>query len=114
MESDLRTAQIESAFELYYQPIVDLRRGRVSSLEALLRWRHPHRGFVPPSEFIPLAEEIGVIIPLGEWVLQQACAEAMHWPQEINVAVNVSPVQFKYAGLLRAVTDALRDSGLPA
>ena len=114
MESDLRTAQIESAFELYYQPIVDLRRGRVSSLEALLRWRHPHRGFVPPSEFIPLAEEIGLIIPLGEWVLQQACAEAMHWPQEINVAVNVSPVQFKYGGLLRAVTDALRDSGLPA
>jgi EAL domain-containing protein (putative c-di-GMP-specific phosphodiesterase class I) len=114
MEMDLRAAQLESAFEIYYQPIVDIIRNRVSSVEALLRWRHPERGFIPPSEFIRLAEEIGVIAPLGEWVLRQACAEAVHWPEDIKVAVNVSPVQFRNGGLVAAVMNALKASGLPA
>jgi EAL domain-containing protein (putative c-di-GMP-specific phosphodiesterase class I) len=104
----------ENEFELYYQPLIDLERNRVSGLEALLRWRHPIRGFVLPSEFIPLAEEIGLIIPLGEWVLRQACAQAAAWPEDISVAVNLSPVQFKYDGLLDSILDALAASGLPA
>ena len=114
MEMDLRTALLESAFEIYYQPIVDIQRNRVSSVEALLRWRHPQRGFIAPSEFIRLAEEIGIIAPLGEWVLQQACAQAAHWPQDIKIAVNVSPVQFKSGGLVAAVINALKASRLPA
>jgi diguanylate cyclase (GGDEF)-like protein len=114
MELDLRSASIETAFELYYQPIIDLKRNRVTSLEALLRWRHAERGFIPPEEFIPLAEEIGVIGPLGEWVLRQACADAVNWPENVRVAVNLSPVQFKHGGLLAAVANALAASGLPA
>jgi len=114
MELDLRRAMDENEFELYYQPLIDLERDRVSGLEALLRWRHPIRGFVLPSEFIPLAEEIGLIIPLGEWVLRQACAQAAAWPEDISVAVNLSPVQFKYDGLLDSILDALAASGLPA
>jgi diguanylate cyclase (GGDEF)-like protein len=114
MEVDLRRASIETAFELYYQPIIDLKRNRVTSLEALIRWRHPQRGFIPPEEFIPLAEEIGVIGPLGEWVLRQACVDAVKWPENVRVAVNLSPVQFKHGGLLSAVADALATSGLPA
>jgi diguanylate cyclase (GGDEF)-like protein len=114
MEIDLRSASIDTAFELYYQPIVDLRANRVTCLEALLRWRHAQRGFIPPTEFIPLAEEIGVIGPLGEWVLRQACADAVNWPDHVKVAVNLSPVQFKHGGLLAAVSNALKISGLPA
>jgi diguanylate cyclase (GGDEF)-like protein len=114
MEVDLRSAPLETAFELYYQPIVDLRENRVICLEALLRWRHAQRGFIPPEEFIPLAEEIGVIGPLGEWVLRQACADAMRWPEDVKVAVNLSPVQFKHGGLIAAVANALSTSGLPA
>jgi EAL domain-containing protein (putative c-di-GMP-specific phosphodiesterase class I) len=114
MEIDLRSASIETAFELYYQPIIDLKRNRVTCLEALLRWRHQERGFIPPEEFIPLAEEIGVIGPLGEWVLRQACADAVKWPENVKVAVNLSPVQFKHGGLLAAVSNALATSGLPA
>ena len=79
-----------------------------------MRWRHPEKGFIPPSEFIPLAEEIGMIVTLGEWVLRQACAEAMKWSDEIKVAINLSPVQFKYGGLPRTVRNALTASGLPA
>jgi diguanylate cyclase (GGDEF)-like protein len=114
MEIDLHSAPIETAFELYYQPIIDLRRNRVTCLEALLRWRHAQRGFVPPDEFVPVAEEIGVIGPLGEWVLRQACADAVNWPDDVNVAVNLSPAQFKQGRLLAAVADALATSGLPA
>jgi EAL domain-containing protein (putative c-di-GMP-specific phosphodiesterase class I) len=114
MEIDLHSAPIETAFELYYQPIIDLRRNRVTCLEALLRWRHPQRGFVPPDEFVHVAEEIGVIGPLGEWVLRQACADAVNWPDDVNVAVNLSPAQFKQGRLLAAVADALATSGLPA
>ena len=114
MESSLRTADVESAFEVYYQPLMDLERRRVTCFEALLRWRHPEKGFIPPSDFIPLAEEIGMIVTLGEWVLRQACVEAATWPTDIKVAINLSPVQFKYAGLPRAVENALAVSGLPA
>jgi len=112
LEVELRRAAQENAFELYYQPLFNLERGRISGLEALLRWNHPVRGLVSPTEFIPLAEEIGLILPLGEWVLRQACAEAVNWPEDISVSVNLSPVQFRYEGLAKAVTDALCSSGL--
>jgi len=114
MESLLRTADIEKAFEVYYQPLIDVVEKRVTCLEALLRWRHPEKGFISPAQFIPLAEEIGLIVTLGEWVLRQACMEATKWPDDVKVAVNLSPVQFKYSGLPRAVEDALTESGLPA
>jgi predicted signal transduction protein with EAL and GGDEF domain len=83
LELDLRNALAAGEFQLYYQPLVILETGVISGFEALLRWRHPQRGMVPPAEFIPLAEEIGLIVPLGEWVLRQACAEAAAWPHEI-------------------------------
>ena len=114
MESLLRTADIENAFEVYYQPLIDVTEKRVTCLEALLRWRHPDKGFISPAQFIPLAEEIGLIVTLGEWVLRQACMEATNWPDDVKVAVNLSPVQFKYSGLPRAVEEALAESGLPA
>ncbi len=79
-----------------------------------MRWRHPEKGFISPAQFIPLAEEIGLIVTLGEWVLRQACMEATKWPDDVKVAVNLSPVQFKYSGLPRAVEDAFAESGLPA
>jgi diguanylate cyclase (GGDEF)-like protein len=112
MEYLLRTADIETAFEIYYQPLVDLRTGKVMCLEGLLRWKHPEKGFIPPSEFIPLAEEIGMIVSLGEWVLRRACAEATNWSNDVKVAVNLSPVQFRYGGLPAAVRNALLQSGL--
>ena len=114
MELLLRTADIENAFEVYYQPLIDVTEKRITCLEALLRWRHPDKGFISPAQFIPLAEEIGLIVTLGEWVLRQACMEAMKWPDDVKVAVNLSPVQFKYSGLPRAVEEALAESGLPA
>jgi diguanylate cyclase (GGDEF)-like protein len=114
LELELRRALHDKAFELHYQPIFNLEKSRVSGLEALLRWKHPWRGLVAPAEFIPLAEEIGLIIPLGEWVLQQACAAAVLWPEDMFVSVNLSPVQFKYDGLVQAVSDALAAAGLPA
>jgi diguanylate cyclase (GGDEF)-like protein len=114
MESLLRTADIEKAFEVYYQPLIDVVEKRVTCLEALLRWRHPEKGFISPAQFSPLAEEIGLIVTLGEWVLRKACMEATKWPDDVKVAVNLSPVQFKYSGLPRAVEDALTGSGLPA
>jgi diguanylate cyclase (GGDEF)-like protein len=113
MEVSLRTANIEEAFEVHYQPLLDLTDRRVKCLEALLRWRDPKKGLVAPSQFIPLAEEIGMIVTLGEWVLRQACSDATKFPDDIRVAVNLSPVQFKYAGLPRAVHQALVASGLP-
>ena len=101
-------------FELHYQPQVDLERGTVAGFEALLRWRHPARGLVSPAEFIPLAEETGMIVPLGEWALGEACAEAAHWPNRISIAVNVSPVQFGDVDrLIDAIGRALATSGLP-
>lgn len=112
LELDLRRALLVGEFEVFYQPLMLLRTNTVSCFEALVRWRHPERGLVPPSEFIPLAEEIGLILPLGEWVLRQACRDAMTWPEEVKVAVNLSPVQFTSRTLVQDVADALADSGL--
>jgi diguanylate cyclase (GGDEF)-like protein len=114
LELELRQAITEGGFELYYQPVVDLEDGRISSCEALLRWRHPQRGMISPAEFIPIAEESGMINELGQWVLDTACAEAANWPDEVRVAVNVSPVQFKSGTLALKVITALAASGLAA
>jgi diguanylate cyclase (GGDEF)-like protein len=114
LELDLREAIAAEQFRLYFQPLVDLRTGQVTSCEALLRWNHPRRGEVPPSIFIPIAEETGLIVPLGEWVLNRACAEAATWPHDIKVAVNLSPVQFKDRSLGMQVVSALAKSGLAA
>ncbi len=112
LELDLRKAIVNGEFELYYQPIIDVKTGQITSCEALVRWHHPERGIVQPLEFIPVAEETGLIVPLGEWVLRQACGEAANWPEHIAVAVNVSPAQFKSRNLVPAVVNALATSGL--
>ena len=114
IERDLREAPARNEFTMFFQPVFHLRNQRVSGFEALLRWRHPDRGLVSPAEFVPLAEELGLIVPIGEWALAQACAEAATWPDEMGVAVNLSPVQFHSPGLVAAVRRALRMSGLPA
>lgn len=114
LELDLRTAVLMGQFELFYQPLVDVRSGKVSGFEALIRWHHPERGLVSPIDFIPLAEETGLIVPIGEWVLRQACKEAATWPADVSVAVNLSPVQFKSKNLLPTVVLALAASGLSA
>jgi diguanylate cyclase (GGDEF)-like protein len=113
LEIDLRKASAANEFEVYYQPLFSVSKRAISGFEALLRWRHPIRGMVSPAEFIPLAEQTGVIVPLGEWVLQKACVEAAAWPDQLKVAVNLSPVQFRSGSLVQAVTDALSSSGLP-
>jgi predicted signal transduction protein with EAL and GGDEF domain len=112
LELDLRKALVEQEFELFYQPIVDLEANQVSGFEALLRWNHPTGGLIGPGDFIPIAEDMGLIIPLGEWVLRQACLEAAGWPDDVKVAVNLSPAQFKSKTLALAVTSALAASGL--
>jgi diguanylate cyclase (GGDEF)-like protein len=110
----LRSALAKNQLFIEYQPIVDLRTNAVSGVEALLRWRHPQRGLVPPAEFILVAEETGAIVPIGEWVLRQACRDAAAWPARIKVAVNLSPVQFKRRNnFTETVVSALADSGLP-
>jgi diguanylate cyclase (GGDEF)-like protein len=114
LENDLRGALAEQQFHLVYQPIMSLTNDRIVSCEALIRWNHPHRGAVPPDEFIPLAEENGLIVPIGRWVLEQACREAAGWPPERHLAVNVSAVQLRSPLLLSHVTEALARSGLPA
>jgi diguanylate cyclase (GGDEF)-like protein len=114
LELDLRQAIVEGGFELYYQPLVNLRNNRVTGCEALLRWHHPERGMISPAEFIPVAEETGLINQLGEWVLTAACAEAATWPHHVKLAVNVSPVQFKSQTLAMKVAGALAASGLSA
>jgi diguanylate cyclase (GGDEF)-like protein len=114
LQLDLRNALNRGEFELYYQPILDLSSNEVRGLEALIRWNHPKRGQIAPIEFIPLAEETGLIVQIGEWVLRQACAEAMRWPDHVEIAVNVSPIQFKNAGLVKTVFSALTAAGLPA
>jgi diguanylate cyclase (GGDEF)-like protein/PAS domain S-box-containing protein len=114
LELDLRKAFAHSEFELFYQPLINLQANAVAGFEALLRWRHPERGMIAPAEFIPLAEEIGLIVPLGEWVLRQACTEAMRWPAGLKVAVNLSPAQFRNRGVVNAVMTALAYSRLPA
>lgn len=112
LERELQSALVKGEFELYYQPIIDLKENKITSFEALLRWRHPTRGMISPAEFIPIAEETGFIIPLGEWVLRQACTEAASWPQDIDVAVNVSSVQLTNRKLANAVIGAIASSGL--
>jgi diguanylate cyclase len=114
LEADLRRAIAVQEFELHYQPLVDTRSGQVTAAEALVRWRHPERGLISPAEFIPLAEETGLIGPLGSWVLRTACADAARWPAGIRVAVNLSPVQFRDVRLAETVKAALAASGLPA
>jgi diguanylate cyclase (GGDEF)-like protein len=114
LELDLREAIADGGFELHYQPLVNLADNRVTGCEALLRWRHPQRGMISPAEFIPVAEETGMIDALGEWVLSTACAEAATWPDEIGVSVNVSPVQFRSQAFALKVALALAASGLPA
>jgi diguanylate cyclase (GGDEF)-like protein/PAS domain S-box-containing protein len=114
LERDVRRALAEERFELHYQPQVDLATGRVTGAEALLRWTDPERGPVPPSEFVPLAEETGLIVPLGEWALRAACGEASRWPAPLRVAVNLSPVQFRKPGLAATVARVLRETGLEA
>jgi diguanylate cyclase (GGDEF)-like protein/PAS domain S-box-containing protein len=112
LELDLRDAVANEEFEIFYQPLYDLAENRIGGFEALLRWRHPTRGLVSPTDFIALAEEIGLIVPLGEWVLRNACAAACSWPKHITLAVNVSAVQFKNERLVQIVTDALAMAGL--
>jgi predicted signal transduction protein with EAL and GGDEF domain len=112
LEGDLRKALANREFELYYQPQINIRANEISGFEALLRWRHPERGIISPVEFIPVAEDIGLIASLGEWVIEQACREASSWPEGIKVAVNLSPVQFRYRGLVQIVGKSLLQSGL--
>jgi EAL domain-containing protein (putative c-di-GMP-specific phosphodiesterase class I) len=112
LEHDLRKALVASEFVLHYQPVLNLARNDITGVEALVRWRHPERGMVPPGEFIPLAEEIGLILPLGEWAIREACATAAGWPGDLRVAVNLSPVQFRSPGLVQVVVSALANSGL--
>jgi diguanylate cyclase (GGDEF)-like protein/PAS domain S-box-containing protein len=112
LELDLRKAIVNGEFELFYQPVIDVKTRQITSREALIRWHHPERGLIPPLEFIPVAEEIGLIVPLGEWVLRQACAEAARWPKHVTIAVNVSPAQFKSRNLVPTIISALATSGL--
>ena len=113
LELDLQRALAEDQFEIHYQPLYDVAEDRIGGFEALLRWRHPTRGMVQPSEFISVAEEIGLIVPLGEWVLARACLEACTWPPHVKVAVNVSPSQFSSPHLVATTVAALAASGLP-
>ena len=112
LELDLRKAVANNDLQLYYQPVVDLDARKVTGVEALMRWNHSTRGFVPPVEFIPLAEETGLIVEMGEWALRRACADAARWPNDIRVAVNLSPVQFRNKRLVADVANALNASGL--
>jgi diguanylate cyclase (GGDEF)-like protein/PAS domain S-box-containing protein len=114
LKLDLQDAINRDEFELAYQPLVNMETGQVEEFEALLRWNHPGRGWVSPAEFIPCAEESGLIIPIGEWVLKRACREAAAWPGQLRVAVNLSSVQFRDKALLATTAAALEQSGLPA
>ena len=111
-ESELRDAVEREEFELHYQPVMDAKTLRISGAEALIRWRHPTRGLIGPNQFIPLAESTGLIVPLGDWVLQRACADAASWPEHIKVAVNVSAVQFKKGNLFDVILCTLVETGL--
>jgi diguanylate cyclase (GGDEF)-like protein/PAS domain S-box-containing protein len=112
LEMDLRQAVSNGALEVYYQPCVSLQDNSITGCEALLRWRHPTRGMISPAEFIPVAEETGLINQIGEWVLTTACAEAATWPESVKLAVNVSPVQFRSSTLALKIVAALAQSGL--
>ncbi|MEH2531383.1 diguanylate cyclase (GGDEF)-like protein/PAS domain S-box-containing protein [Bradyrhizobium sp. AZCC 1588] len=112
MEQDLRKALPAGEFELHYQPVVNLASKEISGFEALIRWNHPTKGMISPAAFIPLAEEIGFIVPMGEWVIRQACATAAQWPDNLHVAVNISAIQFRSPGLMQVIVGALAASGL--
>jgi diguanylate cyclase (GGDEF)-like protein len=114
LELDLRKALVGGEFELHYQPLVKTDSGEISGFEALIRWQHPQRGLIAPNDFIPLAEEIGLIVPIGEWVIRQACRTASRWPKHLHVAVNISAAQFRYAGLAEVIVGALASAGLEA
>jgi predicted signal transduction protein with EAL and GGDEF domain len=114
LELALRRGLANGEFELHYQPLVSLEDRRITCCEALLRWQHPERGLVSPADFIPIAEEIGLIVPLGEWVLRKACADAAQWPADTKVAVNLSPIQVMHQSLVPVVVGALAAAGLPA
>ncbi|ANW04648.1 EAL domain-containing protein [Bradyrhizobium icense] len=112
LEQDLRKALPAGEFELHYQPVVNLASKEISGFEALIRWNHPTKGMISPAAFIPLAEEIGFIVPMGEWVIRQACATAAQWPDNLHVAVNISAIQFRSPGLMQVIVGALAASGL--
>jgi len=112
LESDLRLAIERGEFELHYQPLFDLEHNKICSFEALIRWNHPTRGLVSPGDFIPVAEDTGLIVPIGAWVVREACAEAARWPDDIRVAVNASAVQFHRGALHETILRALADTGL--
>ena len=112
MEMDLRAALVEGQFQLHFQPLVEVESGRIVAAEALVRWRVGNGRLIPPDEFIPLAEEIGLIVPLGQWILQHACRVAATWPEHVRLAVNLSPVQFRHPGLVSVITSALFNAGL--
>jgi diguanylate cyclase (GGDEF)-like protein len=114
LELDLRKALAHEEFELYYQPLVNLKAGKITACEALLRWNHPVRGTVSPIDIIPVAEDMGLIVDLGRWILRKACMECMKWPDAVSVAVNFSPQQFHQRDLLSEVRYALEVSGLAA
>jgi len=114
LELDLRRALEKGEFELHYQPLIDVETNGLCGFEGLIRWRHPERGMVLPGEFIPVAEEIGLIVPIGEWVIKQACAQAVKWPDTTKIAINLSPVQFRNKNLVFTVVTALSRSGLSA
>ncbi len=114
LERDLRRALEHKEFEVHYQPLIDSETGDVTGFEALLRWPHADGGNVPASEFVPLAEEIGLIMPLGDWVIRKACNDAANWPPHVTVAVNLSPAQFKSQDLVGVVFKALAESGIAA
>jgi diguanylate cyclase (GGDEF)-like protein len=114
LELDLRQAVTSGAFELHYQPLINLKTGQISTCEALLRWTHPERGAISPAEFIPIAEEVGLIVEIGHWVLRRACLDCARWPGRVNVAVNLSPIQFRHGNIMRAIDEALAASGLAA
>ena len=114
LELDLRKALANEEFELFYQPLVNLQSGRISTCEALLRWNHPVRGTVSPIDIIPVAEDMGLIVDLGRWILRKACMECMQWPEAVSIAVNFSPQQFHQRDVLSEIRYALEVSGLPA
>jgi len=114
LERDLRQALLGDELRLHYQPLVDAQTSEITSYEALVRWQHPTRGMISPADFIPLAEESGLIVPIGEWVVRTACEEAATWAKEVKVAVNLSPAQFKSGRLPEMIAEALSFSGLSA
>src|SRR6202011_4227261 len=113
LEREVRNGIVQNEFRIFYQPLVNLQTQKVTAFEALMRWEHPERGLVSPAEFIPLAEDTGLIVRLGEWTMREACSEAMNWPADISVSVNLSAVQFAKGDLVATVLNALASSGLP-